>query len=364
MTVALRVVLDQLVAPTSPPLAEASRELARALVATAPSGCVVEGLVPSPGLSETDAAELADVQRLGLARRELAASWQMGIVPGAGKGMIHSPTLLAPLVRHDRVNETHQIVATLWDLRAWEAPDTLSRAEVIWHKAMLKRAEKHADAVVVPTHAMASRLGELGRFGRRVRVIGGGAPTGFRVPNDHVGRLRALDLPPTFVVTVGGRADSDGLADAFRAVVEAGETSDVVVLDCPEGDEPAVVEIASAAGLPSRRVHVRGALETWDRAAVLGAASVLIAPSARSDWPWRVVEALALGAPIVAVDSPVHREVLVDAGLLVAPDAMGEAVARAVGEASARLRVLSTDRAQAFSWREAAERVWALHADL
>lgn len=364
MTVALRVVLDQLVAPTAPALAEASRELVHALAETAPSGCVVEGIVPSPGLDDADAAGLADVHRLGLARRELAASWQLGIAPGVGKGMIHSPTLLAPLVRHDRVNDTHQLVATVWDLRAWEAPDTLSRTEVVWYKAMLKRAEKHADAIVVPTHALASRLGDLGRFGRRVRVISGAAPVGFRVPNDHVGRLRALDLPSSFIATAGGATESDGLAHAFRAVVESGETADVVVLDCPEGEEPAVADLASAAGLAASRVHVRGALETWDRAAVLGGASVFVAPSMRSDWPWRVVEALALGVPVVAADSPVHREVLVDAGILVWQEELGAALVRAAGDAADRLRVLSRDRAQAFSWRESAERVWALHADL
>jgi glycosyltransferase involved in cell wall biosynthesis len=364
VTVALRVVLDQLVTPSAPTLVEASRELTRALAATAPSGCVVEGIVPSPGLSEADAAPLAGIDRLSLGRRELAASWQLGIVPGVGEGMIHSPTLLAPLVRHDRANETHQIVATLWDLRAWEAPDMMSRTEVIWHRAMLKRAERHADAIVVPTHAMASRLSDLGRFGRRIRVISGAAPTDHRVPGDVVGRLRALDLPSSFVAVSGGRAESDGLASAFRGVVESGSTADVVVIDCPEGMEPRTVEIASAAGLPAARLHVRGSLDAWDRAAVLGSASVFLAPSARSDWPWRVVEALTLGVPIVAADSPVHREVLVDAGLLAPTDALGEALAGAEGEASARLRVLSTDRAQAFSWRDAADQVWRLHADL
>jgi glycosyltransferase involved in cell wall biosynthesis len=364
VTVALRVVLDQLVTPSAPTLVEASRELSRALASTAPSGCVVEGIVPSPGLSEPDAAPFADVDRLSLGRRELAASWQLGIVTGVGKGIIHSPTLFAPLVRHDRANDTHQIVATLWDLRAWEAPDTLSRTEVIWQRSMLKRAEKYADAIVVPTHAIASRLAELGKFGRRVRVISGAAPDGYRVPGDVIGRLRALDLPSSFVAVSGGHTTSDGLAAGFRAVVESGSSADVVVIDSPEGTEPRIADIASAAGFPSARVHVRGSLDAWDRAAVLGSASVFLAPSARSDWPWRVVEALTLGVPIVAADSPVHREVLVDAGLLAPVDALGKVLAQAEGAASARLRVLSTDRAQAFSWREAADQVWRLHADL
>lgn len=360
MTATLRVVLDQLVSPTRADLAEASTELSRALVATTPKGCDVAAIVPSPGWDAAPVAGFVDVTRLPLQRRELAASWQFGLVPGVGKGMIHSPTLLGPLVRHDRVNETHQVVVTLWDLRAWEASETLSRPDVLWHRAMLKRAEKHADAVVVPTHALAERLDELGRFGNRVRVIAGAAPADFRVPGDVVGRLRGLDLPSSFATVAGGRAESDGLAAAFAAL--ASTNADVVVLDCPEGEEAAVRELAESAGIS--RVHVQGGLEPFDRAAVLGSAVVHVAGASRVDWPWRAVEAVTVGTPVVAVDSAVHREVLGDAALFGSALELGSLVPRALGADADRMRVLSADRAKAFSWREAAERVWQLHADL
>lgn len=362
MTATLRVVLDQLVAPTRRELAEASREIAGALILTAPPGCDVAAIVPAPGLDDGALQGLADVTRLPLQRRELAASWQLGISAGVGKGMIHSPTALGPLVRHDRVNETHQLVVTLWDLRAWEAPGELPRPEVMWHKGMLRRAEKHADAVVVPTHAMAGRLLELGRFGGRVRVIEGAAPTDYRVPGDVVGRLRSLDLPQEFVATAGAPGESDGLGAVLRAL--AAVETDVVVLDCPEGSEPAVADLAAAAGLAEGRVHVRGTLEPYDRAAVLGSSSLFVAGSARSDWPWRAVEALTVGAPVVAAESDVHREVLADAAAFAPAEDLAPAVELALGEGAARLRVLAGDRAKAFSWRGHAERVWALHADL
>lgn len=361
MTATLRVVLDQLVSPTSRDLAEASGELTRALIAGAPRGADVAGIVPRGG-EPSGVDGLVDVSALALPRRELAASWQLGIVPGVGKGMIHSPTLFAPLVRHDRVHETHQIVATVWDLRAWEAPETLGRGEAMWQRAMLKRAEKHADAIVVPTHAMAARLSDLGRFAGRIRVIAGAAPEGFRVPTDVAGRLRALDLPPRFVALAGGVGDSDGLSAGFRAVVEAGWDADVVVVDCPEGQEPAVDELAAASGLSESRVHVRGWLEAFDRASVLSSAAVFLAPSERSDWPWRVVEAITVGTPVVAAGSAVHREVLADAGAYATGGGLGGAVEVALSDE--RLRVLTRDRAKSFSWREHADRVWALHAEL
>ena len=102
MSAVLRVVLDQVVSPTDADLAMASRELARALVASTPSGCEVAAIVSSgadvAGTVEGAVPGLASLARMPLARRELAASWQLGVAPGVGGGMIHSPTLLAPLV--------------------------------------------------------------------------------------------------------------------------------------------------------------------------------------------------------------------------------------------------------------------------
>lgn len=371
MTALLRVVLDQVVAPTSADLSMASRELGRALVTAAPAGCAVEGIVPAvadaAGVVEASVPGLFDLSRTALARRELAAAWQLGVAPGIGGGMIHSPTLMAPLVKHDRVHDHDQTVVTLWDLDAWERPGELARPAVTWHKAMLKRAVRFADAVVVPTHALAVRVAELGAFGDRVRVIAGAAPAGFAVPTDEVGRRRALDLPEGFVLVAGSSAPSARLADAFDAVVRSGVDLPVVVLDVPAEDEQAVVALAVDAGIASESVHVHGALDDADRAAVLGGAVALIAPSRLQSFPWRVVEALAVGVPVIAADSAVHREVMWDGGSLVADvEAMADALSAVLGSAEAvdRFAVLAADRGRAFSWLSAAERVWQLHADL
>jgi glycosyltransferase involved in cell wall biosynthesis len=357
VTATLRVVLDQLVAPTSPDLAEATRELTRALVATAPKGTAVAGIAPRG--DDVSLEGLTDVSRLPLPRRELAASWSMGVAPGVGAGLIHSPTLLAPLVRHDRVHDTHQVVATLWDLDAWERPESLPKADVLWQKAMLKRAQKHADAIVVPSHAMAARLAEIApKTSARVRVIGGAPPTGFRVPTDAAGRLRALAIAGGHVAT-GADADER----AFRALAAA--TGEVVVLGAMDDAEAdSIRDRAAAGGLAEGRLTVLVGLDAWDRAAVLSAAELFLAPVASSAWPWRAVEALAVGAPVVAVDSPVHREVLADGALLVDSDGLADAIGAARGPAAVRLRVLAADRGRSFSWRDAAERTWALHAEL
>jgi glycosyltransferase involved in cell wall biosynthesis len=376
MVATLRVMLDQVVAPVEPEVAEASRDLARALIAGAPSGCEVEAIAPAGGddAALASIAGLAGVRRTALQRRELAAALQLGVGTGIGGGMIHSPSLFAPLVRHDRVHDHDQTVVTVWDLRPWESPSDLPRPVVAWHKAMLKRAVRHADAVVVPTHSLAERLVAIApRLVDRVRVIAGASPLGFAVPSDEVGRRRSLGLPEGFLLLAGAQVASEGLDAGFAAVAASGVDLPVVVIDVEDGHEPAVAELASAAGVPERRLHVRGALDAPDRAAVFGAAVAFVAPSRRAAFPWRVVDALTLGVPVVATASAVHEEVVHDGGVLVAgtdaselASGMGEALASALGSTASaeRLGVMAGDRGRAFSWNEAADKVWMLHAEL
>lgn len=357
MSVRLRVVLDQITTVVDADQARAARDLTAGLLATAPSGCSVDAIIPAGG--DVDIPGIDSVRRLGLGRREIAASWQVGIAPGVGGGLIHAPSLMAPLVRHDRVHDHDQVSVTVWDLRAWEAPQSMSKTNVAWQRGMLRRAARHADAVVVPTHAMAERIGEYARLGDRVRVVAGAPPEGFAPPTDSGRRRAALSLPERYVVLAGTPAD---LEHGFRAAAAA--DIDAVVLDAAEGSEPVLADLAAAAGLPERRTHIRGALDTSDRAAVLMASSAFVATSALAAWPWRAMEAMALRTPIVAVDSGVHRDVIAEGGAVVEPDEISDALVDAVGAGEKRARVLAGDRAKAFSWASAAERIWLLHADL
>jgi glycosyltransferase involved in cell wall biosynthesis len=75
---------------------------------------------------------------------------------------------------------------------------------------------------------------------------------------------------------------------------------------------------------------------------------------------------MTLGVPVVAVTSPIHEEILLDGGSVVTAEELGEALGQVLAseENRRRFRVRSTDRGKAFSWRDHAERVWGLHAEL
>ncbi|MGN8024976.1 glycosyltransferase [Microbacterium sp. 22242] len=355
----LRVVLDQVNDIVDPDLAEAARSLLTGLAATAPQRCTVEAIVPGGAGADAPIPGADTVHRLALGRRELAAAWQLGVIAGVGGGMIHAPSLFAPLARHDRANDYDQTVATVWDLRAWTAPESLPRASVLWQRGMLKRAVKHGDAVVVPTHAMAQQLADIAPFRDRIRVIPGAAPEGFAIPHDAAERRIALGAPGRYLVATGTAAT---LEPVFAAAVAA--DADAFVLDAPEGAAPAIAEAAREAGLDAPRVHVLGRQEAEDRAALLGGAIALVASDPAPVWPWRMLEALAIGVPVIAAQGGAHADLLADGGLLVDPAGFADAVQEAAGEGARRLSVLASDRSRAYSWNGSAERVWALHADL
>jgi hypothetical protein len=125
--------------------------------------------------------------------------------------MIHSPSLLAPLARHDRLNDVgEQTVVTISDAFAWTHPESMPSRKAAWTIAMAKRAHRHADAVVVPTHATADRLAEFIDFGDRIRIIGGAPST-------------LLELRPQ---TAMADSDGDGAAhEGARGAQGAGSAS-------------------------------------------------------------------------------------------------------------------------------------------
>lgn len=368
VTVSLRVVLDQLVSPTSTDLAEASRHLSIALVEAAPSGCDVAAIVP--GFRAEDMRdggllnELAEVWKAPLERRQLAAAWRAGTGLGAAGGMIHSPTLMAPLVRHDRAHNHDQTVVTLWSLEAWTAPERLVRGDVAWQRAMLKRAVRFADAVVVPTHAMAEELAGIAPLGARIRVIAGAPIAGVRGTAGGPAVSRGLGLPERYIAAVGGALD---LPVVFRAA--AALDLDVVFLGEGHEDPAQVLALAVDEGVAAERLRAPHLPDASERAGVLAGAVAVVAPSRATTFPWRALEALAAGAPLVVARTDQSQELFADGALFIDftdADELGEAIRRVSEDEAlvARLEVLSADRSRAFSWRDAAERVWQLHAEL
>lgn len=375
----LRVVVDPLITRNPGGIGRYTQELTRQLIATAPAGCDVEGIVATHPAEKIEELErrlpgLAGLHRVPMRRRELAKAWQYGIPIPVGSGMIHSPSLLAPLLRHDGVEEGDQVVVTIHNVLAFTHPQSLTPRDAQWQKAMIKRARKHADAVVVPTHAVAEQLGERLDFGDRIRVIGGAPAESLRLPSDADARAEALGLPERYILTMGSIDPRKGL-HALIAAIALPETAGLPLLiaGSTRVAEESASGVAAAAGLAEDRVIELGRLDDADLAVVLDRAAVFVYPSLAEGFGLPIVEAFRFGTPVIHSDDPALLEVAAGAGLVVPrddPEGYPRRLADAIGRVltdpalAERLSVSATDRARAFSWRDSAERVWQLHADL
>ncbi|AOX66765.1 mannosyltransferase [Curtobacterium sp. BH-2-1-1] len=377
----LHVVVDQIVAPVPGGIGRYAEELTRHLIAGAPEGADVAGIVSAVGKDElahirTLLPGLGDLDRLALPRRELSLAWQGGFVGGVGRGMVHAPSVLAPLVKHDRFSDPgRQTVVTVHDTVPWTHPETLTPRGVHFHRAMVKRAWKHADAVVVPTHAVAATLNGIHRFDERLRVIGG-APSGrLRTPVDADLRAERLGLPERYVLAVGTLEPRKGLQYLIEAMAHPDAPADVpLVIAGPDGwGDVDVYGTAERAGLSRDRVKVLGRIDDQDLAVAYDRATVFVFPSLAEGFGLPVIEAMSFGTPVVHSDDDAVREVASDAGVTVArdprdsyPERLAQAVYQVVNDPllAGQLAVAGPDRARMYDWKDSAAETWQLHADL
>jgi glycosyltransferase involved in cell wall biosynthesis len=376
----LRVIIDQIVAPVPGGVGRYAEELTRALIATAPRGSDVAGIVSaSPEPDYDRIAELLpglrELYKSPLARRELSAAWQHGFTRLPGSGIVHATSLLAPLHRHSpAAGRNDQIAVTIHDVVPWTHPETLTSRGVSWHKGMAKRAERYADAIVVPTHAVADALSTILDVGERIRVIGGAPSSSLRVPSDADERAARMDLPERYLLSVGTLEPRKGL-EPLIAAMALGIPDDVPLLVVgPAGWGDVDVEgVARDAGLGEGRVRVLGRLSDEDLAVALDRATVFVFPSLAEGFGLPLLEAFQLGTPVVHSDDPALVENSAGAGLVVPrddpagyPGRLAEAIRSVLDdpELAERMSIDGRDRSRAFSWRDSAEKVWQLHADL
>lgn len=379
MPTTLRMVVDHVVAPVPGALGRYTEALTESLIATAPPGCEVEGIVSSSPPADYDRLlerfpGLAGLYKTSLARRELAAAWQFGLTTSPGGGIVHAPGLFAPLRRHDR-SAGDQTVVTVHDLLAWTHPESLTATTVAWYKGMLKRARKHADAVVVPTHALAEQLGMVADFGDRVRVIGTAPRLGLKMPRNAADRAARFALPGDYLVTAGTLDPRNGVVDLLQALGRTGSPDLPLVVLGPESwGELHLATVAEEAGVAPGRVRALELSDPADLATVLSGATAYVAPSRDEGAGTSLIEAFHLGVPVIHSDAPAYLEVAAEAGRPVEigdggdgyAERLGAAIAEVVGDRdlAERMSVAGNDRAGAFSWRDSAERVWALHAEI
>ncbi len=178
-----------------------------------------------------------------------------------------------------------------------------------------------ADAVIVPTRAMESRLRELGVHST-IAVV----PSAIDLERFAAGRrspaVRALlgaraDAPLALVVSRLAREKNLELAIDALAASRYAWTRLAIVGDGPH--HAALAERARVAGVADR-IRFVGALPPAALPDVYASADAFVFPSTTETQGLVLAEALAAGLRVVAVDTPASREGLGGHGALVAAD--------------------------------------------
>ncbi|MGO1055853.1 glycosyltransferase family 4 protein [Crossiella sp. CA198] len=366
----LVVLTEQLLAPVPGGTGRYTRELAAALAVTAPAGWEVTGVIarhPDPA-----AAVIPGVlgpRMLPLPRRALTLAWQYGLPLWPGGDSVHAPTPLAPAApRRGR-----GLVVTVHDTVPWTHPETLTRRGVAWHRSVIGRAVRRADALVVPTAAVETELARFVPGPARVHVVGEGVASVLTeaIPADSATTiLRRLGLPERYVLAVGTVEPRKGIDVLIEAMARPDAPELPLVLVGPPGwGGVSVGELARRHGLAAERLVVLGRISDRELSVVLGRATVLAAPSRAEGFGLPVLEAMAAGVPVVHSDAPALAEVAGGAGITVPrgdATALAAALRQVTGDPRRAATMVAAGRRRAgrYSWRAAAEAVWRVHVGL
>ena len=206
--------------------------------------------------------------------------------------------------------------------------ESLTKAQAVW---ISREFCNRCSEVIAPTHGMAGMLREYG-VDKPIAVI----PTGvdldaFRGGSPDAGAIRAADGGPIVLYAgrLGREKNVDLLLDAFAHVAAEVPGARFYIAGC--GPREARLRAHAAALECAARIVLTGALDKPDLGSYYRAADVFAFGSTTETQGLVLVEAMAHGLPIAAVDCAVSREVVTgEAGVLVdeAPQALAAAIVR------------------------------------
>jgi len=198
-------------------------------------------------------------------------------------------------------------------------------------------ALRRAERVLVPSAYLRGIALGWGLAPERVRVVPNPAPELPQLPSREEARA-ALGVTGPALATAGRLTAQKALPDALQAIARVPAVELLVLGDGSE--RPALERDAETLGV-SDRVRFLGAGTRDDVLRLFRAADAVLVTSAWENLPHTVLEALAVGTPVIATAVGGIPEVVVDGenGLLVPPhdvDAIAAAVARLVREEDLR----------------------------
>ncbi len=265
------------------------------------------------------------------------------------------PVALSPMVR---------CVSTFHDLSFVHFPWNFTWKTRLFHRLMRPRAlAERSDRVIAVSEFTKEDVCKTYDISPdKVSVIYEGAGRGLSCVRD-AGMLAALRkkyrLPERFFLSLSTLEPRKNLLNVLKAFARFQEqTGSDCALVVAGRSEPRIFQKLTLPQNPA--VHCIGFVAEEDKAALLSLATALVSISYFEGFGLPLVEAMACGTPVIAARAGATPEITGDAALLVDPFDI-ETIARAFAtmlqeDARAAYAAKAQERAQQFSWEEAARR--------
>ncbi|MGQ9491757.1 MAG: glycosyltransferase family 4 protein [Anaerolineae bacterium] len=277
--------------------------------------------------------------------------------------LYHSPDFALPPLK------TARGVVTVHDLSFLRCPEHADPGLRAFLTRAVPRSVARACRVLADSESTKADLVELlGVEAEKISVVPAGVDARFRPVRDTLKLAQVRQryrLPEWFILFVGTLEPRKNLPRLITAYAQmrrhTGLPHQLVIAGKPGWLYEGIYEQVVKEGL-SENVHFIGFVADDDLPALYTLADLLAFPSLYEGFGLPPLEAMACGTPVVASNRASLPATIGSAGLLVDPedtDALADALARVLGNASLRIRLADLGRAQAarFTWQAAAERL-------
>lgn len=259
-------------------------------------------------------------------------------------------------------------VLILHDLSFVVRPDFFSPQSRIWHLTMrIKQQARQASRLIVPSRATADDLQYYWKIGpEKIAVIPWGAPS----IAENIRREERSGRTVLFIGTVEKRKNVVGLVRAFSILKRDMRFSDVklIIAGTPGWGSEEVAKAVKASGT-AKDIAMLGYVSAEEKTALWRSASIFVYPSLYEGFGLPVLEAMAVGVPVVTSRVTSLPEVSGDAAMLINPrnvEDMAEAMKMLLEDNAlqAELSRRGLERAKQFSWARTTQQVLAVLQDV
>lgn len=335
-------------------------------------------LVPTAGWSNLPRDALSDLKRrsglrlMSTGRMGTSLAWTLTGFPPMEWMMPDNPAVVHAVCMGYPVATHKPLVVTVHDLGPLTHPQYFSRNRPWVMERALKQAVDKAATVVAISQATANEILSLHPHAAdRLQVVYSGVSERFFKPSNPKA-LEGLDLPPDevpFILTAGSlnpRKNVLGVLQALRRSLKV-IPHHLVLAGGSGWDMKKLLQELGAPDLASR-VHLLGFVSDEVLHALYAKASMYVHPSLYEGFGLTLLEAMAVGTPVVTSDRSSLPEIAGDAALHVDPsdpDAIADALINLGNnvDLAQKQRERGLARARSFSWRNTASAMQEIYQD-